>query len=96
MDDIHDVRPVLKGFSSTKWKKLGRGLRIDEQHLTTIGANNLIQGGTEECLDQVLQTWLKRNYNDNKYGLPTWKYLADAVEESGEKALADNVRKNST
>ena len=34
-----------------------------------------------ECLHQVLFKWLQRYYDQDKYGPPTWRRLADAVEQ---------------
>ena len=31
-------------------------------------------------MDEVITEWLKRNYDVNRFGPPTWKALIDAVE----------------
>ena len=93
MDDIHEVRSVFSDFNASKWKKVGRGLGISDARLDTISSDHLVQGGAEECLDQAVQEWLKRNYDDKKFGHPTWDHLANAVEKSREKHLANKIRK---
>ena len=51
----------------------------------------------KECLRTVLEKWLKRSYNTQKHGLPTWRKLVGAVanDNGGDNpALAETVAKN--
>ena len=94
--DIRNLLEVireLREFNKAKWKDVGRELGLGEEDLDTIGDKNKAQGN-KECMVEMLKHWLKRNYDTDKYGLPTWNSLADAVEKSGDSALADTIRKN--
>ena len=48
--------------------------------------------GVERCMDEALHQWLMRNHNEEKFGRPTWKSLAAAIDRSGNHALAENIR----
>ena len=91
-DDFHDVREALRDFQKSNWKELGRGLGIVNA-LDTIYADHKLDG-VGECFNEVLLEWLRRNYDESKFGRPTWTTLAVAVKKSGNKALADKIREN--
>ena len=46
------------------------------------------------CLRMVLSKWLRKSYNYDKYGLPTWRMLVKAVGDSfggNDCALAETI-----
>ena len=61
------------------WKAIGRGLKIDSGRLQTIQANN--PGNTKECLSEMLTCWLKRNYDVERFGEPTWRAVVKVVAD---------------
>ena len=66
-------------------------LRLPPSLLESIKAQTKDYAG---ALNQVITNWLQRNYDTKKYGLPTWKMLAEAVRapNGGNKAiLADKI-----
>ena len=59
---------------------------------------NIIRVQTQEdyaeAMNRIITNWLQQNYDTKKYGLPTWKMLADAVSAptGGNNAkLADKI-----
>ena len=53
------------------------------------------RGNPSRCLDGVIERWLNQDYNWEKFGVPSWSKLVDAVESrSGGKdpALAKKIR----
>ena len=68
-------------------------MRLKAGELDTIEAAH--PGNPEECLSDVLQNWLKRNYlNVEKFGPPTWKWLVEVVADSAagnDTALAERI-----
>ena len=49
-------------------------------------------GNPEECLRAVLVKWLKKGYNYQKFGSPTWRMLVEAVVDptgGNDSALAN-------
>ena len=89
--DKYDVSHALDGFSKPQWKVLGRELGLKSDLLDEINANHQ-RNGVGECLNQVLEAWLKQNYYVDRHGPPTWHSLANAVEQSGDPALAAKIR----
>ena len=76
------------------WKAIGRGLRIDSGRLEMIQKDN--SGNSKECLSEMLTCWLKRNYNVERFGEPTWQAVVKVVAHhaAGDNcALALNIAK---
>ena len=88
IDDLFDVMsPVI-----ARWKHIGLALRLDPSKLDEIEKEN-----KELCLTKVLTLWLKRTYNTERFGKPSWKLLADAVHHhagGNNPALALKITKN--
>ena len=82
-------------FNMGNWMDLGRELGVMERDLEAVRAD-YAQKGVNQCLVEMLKHWLRRNYNEAKYGSPTWENLAIAVEKSNDPALADTIRENYT
>ena len=95
VDDMYDVSHALDDFNIAQWKDFGRELGLKSNLLEEIKANHHQQNGVGECFNQVLKAWLKRNHNEARFGPPTWHSLADAVERSGDPALAAKIRAKS-
>ena len=62
---------------ASSWKAIGRGLRIDSGRLDTIQES--CDKKPKECLSEVLTCWLKRNYNVERFGEPTWRAVVKVV-----------------
>ena len=77
---------TLDSFHKSQWKVFGRQLGLESDLLDRINADYQ-RNGVEECFNQVLEAWLKRNHNEAKFGPPTWHSLADTVRRSGDPAL---------
>ena len=76
------------------WKTIGRGLRLDSGRLETINVSN--SGKPKECLSEMLTCWLKRNYNVERFGEPTWQAVVKVVAHPAagdNSALALNIAK---
>ena len=72
LDVLDEMMPVVNS-----WKAIGRGLGIDSGHLGMIQKDN--PGDSKECLSEMLTCWLKRNYNVEKFGEPTWRAVVKVV-----------------
>ena len=74
-EDLCEVRQELTGIAA-QWKDIGIDLGI------AIGKLNEIQAeveGSMQCLTQMLITWLRRAYNVERFGEPTWRKLVEVV-----------------
>ena len=60
-----------------EWHKLCLALGLPHPLLSKIKKDQA--GDTDACLHEGLTNWLRRNYNTEKHGLPTWRRLVEAV-----------------
>ena len=51
---------------AAKWKAVGQALRLKLGELDTIAASH--PRNAEECLNEMLTQWLRRNYNVKRFG----------------------------
>ena len=91
ISDLHGVSQALDGFHKSQWKVLGRQLGLKSDLLDQINADYQ-RNGVGECVNQDLEAWLRRNYNEASFGPPKWHTLADAVKRSGDPSLAAKIR----
>ena len=61
---------------TSRWKELGLALRLRPADLQTIETHRT---DPNSCLTDVLTKWLQQNYNTDRFGLPSWKLLVNAV-----------------
>ena len=79
---------------AAKWKNIGVALQMKTDTLESIQVGN--GGDPAACLTSVVTEWLKRNYNVEKSGEPTWQKLVEAVGHpagGANKALARGIAK---
>ena len=75
-DDLFSVENELSPVA-TKWKTIGAALRLKSDVLENIDAR--CSGDPCACLLEIVIEWLKRSYNVEKYGEPTWQRLVEVV-----------------
>ena len=75
-DDLFDVTSELNPVCA-KWKSIGIALRLSHSTLESIQANN--NNNSTTCLTSVVTEWLKKNYNVQRFGEPSWQWLVKAV-----------------
>ena len=85
LDDLFDVQKELNP-ASAKWKSIGIALRLKPNTLD--GINTCNNGDPISCLTSMVTEWVNRNYNVEKFGEPTWRWLVEAV---GDPAGGANV-----
>ena len=74
---------------SYKWKSIATCLGLSPDTINTIEADC---GDSGSCLHKVLDLWLKKDYDYNLHGVPSWRKLAIAVKEGGGyAALAEEI-----
>ena len=86
-DDLFDIYSELLPVAS-KWKNIVLALRLAPDSLDTISAKET------DCLLAVLTQWLKKTYNVERFGEPSWKLLVKAVSDpagGNDRALAENI-----
>ena len=75
-DDHFDILTEMMPVAGS-WKVIGRGLRIDSGRLETI--EDSYPTKPKECLSEMLTCWLKRNYNVERFGEPSWQAVVKVV-----------------
>jgi len=75
-DDLSDIITVLTEVAAN-WRRIGLFLRIRDSHLEAIQQED---SRPLDCLIRMLATWLRRNYNMDRFGEPTWVKLVKAVD----------------
>ena len=77
---------------AVKWRNIGSALGLKPDILDSIDKRN--SGDPTPCLMSVVTEWLKKNYNVEKFGEPTWRQLVRAVDDpagGADKALARDL-----
>ena len=85
-EHLVEVKHELGPFA--RWKEFGLHLGLSAESLEVI-ENDYRR--TNDQLEVVLLQWLKRNYDLEKYGLPSWGRLAEAVKPINH-ALASTIK----
>ena len=91
-EDAYDVLHEVNGLAG-RWSNMCLVLRLQPLE-NTIKADH--SKNPDDCLRAVVDNWLKKNYNCQKFGSPTWKTLVKAVADplGGQNiALAENIAK---
>ena len=73
-DDKCDVMEELENVLS-RYYEIGVRLHLPDDKLKAIKKIS----SDAEAMNEVIVEWLKKNYNSNRFGSPTWKALVDAV-----------------
>ena len=80
---------------TARWKRIGLALRLNPSELKRIKREN--RDNLEDCLTEVLTLWLKKAYNTERFGEPSWELLARAMAHpagGNNPALAEEIAKN--
>uniref|UniRef100_A0A1X7T1K2 NACHT domain-containing protein n=1 Tax=Amphimedon queenslandica TaxID=400682 RepID=A0A1X7T1K2_AMPQE len=88
-EHLDRVLSELEHFADTEWKSFGLKCGL---HYNTLKAIERDAGSTKECFTECVACWLMMKDNVDKKGKPTLQRLADIVEETGDKATAEEIR----
>ena len=89
-----DIMEYL-GNKQGRCYEIGSDLKLDEDRLDRIRAECPLNNN--KALRQIISDWLKKNYNTERHGLPTWKALVKAVKSSSggnDTELAEKIAKD--
>ena len=76
IDDRFDVVSEVSDLTHM-WKPLGEALRLRPPILDRIEVDH--QQDSRRCLSEMVTEWLNQSYNTQRFGLPSWKMLVEAV-----------------
>ena len=79
-DDLSDIMEEVLDIKSVCFA-LGQSLRLRHDNLEAIRKKYLNESDHERALTDVLLLWLKREYNVERFGPPTWRMLVEAVNK---------------
>ena len=89
-EHLVDVKRELDDFA--QWRDLGLNLGLSSSFLEVIEED---YPRANERLEAVLRRWLKKNYNLQQHGSPSWSRLVRAVEPIN-RALAITIKERHT
>ena len=89
-DDMLDVIRAL-GSCKANWEDIGLGLHLKASKLSEIKMSH--PGDLTGCMRDMVQEWLKKNYNTPKFGEPSWKMIVEAVS-AVDNGLAQRIAGN--
>ena len=75
-DDVHDVYEEVFTMAGS-WRNIAISLRLSPSLIKLIASE--CGSDPKYCLLTALEDWLKRMYNTEKYGNPSWRTLVKAV-----------------
>ncbi len=84
-----DILNYLESLA-IKWKTIGLKLGIPLAKLDSIEST---ETNLDNKLIRMINEWLKRVHDEEKWGQPTWKKLASVVEDI-DKPRAQTIRKD--
>ena len=89
--DLDAILKELKLFSKDKWGAFGLEAGLYQSTLSAIEANH--NNDVDKCFIECVSCWLQKQDKVEEKGVPTWIRLAAILEEVGDKAQAENIRK---
>lgn len=89
-DDMLDVIRAL-GSCKANWEDIGLRLHLKGSKLSEIKMSH--PGDLTGCMRDMVQEWLKKNYNTAKFGEPSWRMIVEAVEDV-DNGLAQRIAGN--
>ena len=69
IDELDDV--------AHRWKSLGTALRV--RHPVLVRIEKERRDDAQSCLSDMVTEWLNQSYNTDRFGLPSWEILVNAV-----------------
>uniref|UniRef100_A0A1X7U679 Death domain-containing protein n=1 Tax=Amphimedon queenslandica TaxID=400682 RepID=A0A1X7U679_AMPQE len=89
IDDFYDVYDEIKPLSA-HWKQIAISFRLRINTINTIEAKH--NGKVLNCLQEVIECWLKKDYDYERHCVPCWRKVCVAVKEGADdSALADEI-----
>ena len=89
-DDFMEVRDAVTDVLH-KWQGVAHALGLRPAQVQTIRAKHR---DLDDCMDEAISVWLRRDYMEAKFGPPTWTSLVKAIaaKAGGQNpALADEI-----
>ena len=88
--DIHAVFHAVHTITA-RWELIATSLGMTPD---TVAAVRRKYSDLDECLQEILLHWLRRNYNTKQHGHPSWRRLCVAVADPAggvNNALAEEI-----
>ena len=76
---------------AAKWKQLSGFMGLSFKTIRTIKENN---DDNEGSWNEALMQWILRDYNTEKYGLPSWKSLLKTVSRVDQSLFEELAREH--
>ena len=70
-----------------EWERLAGYLGLSKHDIDSIKKDH--PNDNSHCWNEALSQWIKRNYNTEKFGVPSWKTLLKAVARIDKHLFTD-------
>ena len=90
--ELNNILDELKLFSKDRWESFGLKAGLYQPTLDKIKAK--YREDVEMCFKECLSCWLRKEDKVNEEGIPTWLRLADIVEHTRDRAMAEKIKNN--
>ena len=93
-EDMFDVISALTPLAS-KWRLVGIGLGLNSSRVDNI--QDLCHGKPKESIGEVVSDFLKKRYNTEKFGEPSWQSVVKVVAHPAagdDKELAKKIARD--
>ena len=86
---MDDIKTELEEFNKPDWRRFGSKAGLSYTTLNAIQANKT---NVDDRFEECLACWLRRQDKVGDKGKPSWRRLAEILDEIGDQALAEKIR----
>ena len=93
IEDEEDANIVFKAIreKAAKYAEIGRDFGLAPSTIESIKENH--PGDNAGALQDVIKTWVRQDFNTEKFGLPSWQKVVEVISGFG-KLLAKKIAKD--
>ena len=88
-EEANTVFKAIQGKAG-KYADIGRGFGLAPSTIENIQENH--PGDSSEALVEVIKTWIRQDFNTDKYGVPSWRKVVEVIG-GFDKLLAKRIAK---
>ena len=93
-DDEADANHVFMAIKNKAavYNHIGRYFGLAPSTIESIKENH--PGDNAGALQDVINTWIRQDYNTERFGLPSWRKVVEAISNQGDNLQAKKIAKS--